>query len=130
MVPLRVGGQTYRVVTSASEEDLQRLAAVVDRKLATVVPAGRPITPQAMLLAAMALANDLEEEQNRNKALAEKAQTAFSRILQRVDTALDARPVVARHEATPSGGAAALGALQDLGPLGLPEAANVPPGEG
>ncbi len=127
MVPLRVGGQTYRVVTSASEEELQRLAAIVDRKLATVVPPGRTITPQAMLLAAMALANDLEEERTRNKALAEKAQSAFGRILQRVDTALDARPAARAGEANST---TALGALQDLGSLGLPGAANLPPSEG
>lgn len=129
MVPLRVGGQTYRVVTSASEEELTRLAAVVDRKLATVVPPGRPITPQAMLLAAMALANDLEEERNRNKALAEKAQSAFGRILHRVDTALDARPLT-RAEADAPATVSALGSLQDLGPLGLPGAANLPQGDG
>lgn len=89
-VQLRVGGQTYRVVTSASEEELQRLAAVVDAKLATVVPAGRAVTPQAMLLAAMALAHDLEEERSRTAAMATKARGAFGRILQRVDAALEA----------------------------------------
>jgi cell division protein ZapA len=120
MVQLRVGGQTYRVVTSASEDELQRLAAVVDRKLASVVPAGRTITPQAMLLAAMALAHELEEERSRSKALAERAQTAFGKILQRVDTALETRPAARRAGPDGEGEAAAIGALQDLGPLGLP----------
>jgi cell division protein ZapA len=103
MVQLRVGGQTYRVVTSASDEELRRLAAVVDQKIATVVPPGRAITPQAMLLAAMALAHDLEEERARTEqertrvdeerarstAIAERARGAFSRMLERVDAALD-----------------------------------------
>lgn len=102
MVQLRIGGQSYRVVTSASDEDLQRLAAVVDQKLATVVPPGRAVTPQAMLLAAMALAHDLEEEraradQQRSRveaermnaaAIAERARGAFGRMLERVDAAL------------------------------------------
>ncbi len=87
-VQLRVGGQTYRVVTNASEEELQRLAAVVDQKLATVVPPGRTITPQAMLLAAMALAHDLEEERARTAAVTSRARTAFGRMLARVDDAL------------------------------------------
>ncbi|WP_437633601.1 cell division protein ZapA [Sorangium sp. So ce854] len=91
-VQLRVGGQTYRVVTSASDEELQRLAAVVDQKLATVVPAGRSVTPQAMLLAAIALAHDLEQERTRAAAIAGRARDAFGRILQRVDTALGALP--------------------------------------
>jgi cell division protein ZapA len=90
-VQLKVGGQTYRVVTSASEEELQRLAAVVDAKLATVVPPGRAVTPQAMLLAAMALAHDLEEERERSSAVSAKlmgTRGAFNRMLARVDAAL------------------------------------------
>jgi cell division protein ZapA len=89
-VQLRVGGASYRVVTSASDEDLQRLVAVVDEKLATVVPPGRAVTPQAMLLAAMALANDLAEERARGAALAGRFREAFGRILERVDAVLDA----------------------------------------
>lgn len=87
-VQLRVGGQTYRVVTSASEDELQRLAAVVDEKLAAVVPPGRPVSPQAMLLAAMALAHDLEEERSRSAQVTARAKSAFGRMLQRVDAAL------------------------------------------
>src|SRR6478752_3753707 len=90
-VQLRVGGQTYRVVTSASDEELQRLAAVVDAKLATVVPPGRAVTPQAMLLAAMALAHDLEEERERSAGVSSRllgARGAFNRMLARVDAAL------------------------------------------
>src|SRR5688572_3654090 len=89
-VQLRVGGQTYRVVTSASEDELQRLAALVDAKLAAVVPPGRVVTPQAMLLAAIALAHDLEEERSRSAATMARARGAFGRILERVDAALDA----------------------------------------
>ena len=95
MVQLRVGGQTYRVVTSASEDELRRLAAIVDEKLAAVVPPGRAVTPQAMLLAAMALAHEVEEERSRadeerarSTAIAERARGAFSRMLERVDAAL------------------------------------------
>lgn len=87
-VQLRIGGQTYRVVTSANDDELQRLAAVVDAKLATVVPPGRTPTPQAMLLAAMALAHDLEEERARSAAISGRFRDAFGRILQRVDAAL------------------------------------------
>jgi cell division protein ZapA len=93
-VQLRVGGQTYRVVTSANDDELQRLAAVVDQKLAAVVPPGRAVTPQAMLLAAMALAHDLEEERARSVAVSAKARGAFGRMLERVDAALGANPGV------------------------------------
>lgn len=88
-VQLRVGGQTYRVVSSASDDELRRLAAVVDEKLALVSPPGRAITPQAMLLAAMALAHDLEQERARAEQISARARGAFGRILQRVDAALE-----------------------------------------
>jgi cell division protein ZapA len=87
-VHLRVGGQTYRVVTSASDEELQRLAAVVDQKLADLVPPGRVVRPEAMLLAAMALAHDLEEERSRAAEQAAHTRMAFGRMLERVDAAL------------------------------------------
>lgn len=94
-VQLRVGGQTYRVVSSASDEDLQRLAAVVDQKLAEVVPPGRVVRPENMLLAAMSLAHELEtatraldQERARGAAVAERARGAFGRMLERVDAAL------------------------------------------
>ena len=87
-VQLRVGGQNYRVVTSASDEELQRLAAVVDQKLAAMAGPGRAISPQAMLLAAMALAHDLEEERARSAQVTGRAREAFGRILARVDDAL------------------------------------------
>jgi cell division protein ZapA len=76
------------VVTTASDDELQRLAAVVDQKLAAVVPPGRPVSPQAMLLAAMALAHDLEEERTRSAAATARTRSAFGRMLERVDAAL------------------------------------------
>jgi cell division protein ZapA len=87
-VQLRVGGHSYRVVTSATDDELQRLTAAVEQKLATVVPAGKAVPPHALLLAAMALAHDLEEERSRSRALAARARGAFGQILQRVDAVL------------------------------------------
>jgi cell division protein ZapA len=87
-VQVRVGGQTYRVVTTASDEELKVLAAIVDEKIAAVVPPGRAVTPQAMLLAAMALAHDLEEERARSAAITHKARSVYGRMLERVDAAL------------------------------------------
>jgi len=88
MVQLKVGGQTYRVVSSASPEELYRLADVVDHKLTSVMPAGRSPTPQAMLLAAIALAHEAETQRSRADAIAAKAKKALGRILGRLDDAL------------------------------------------
>lgn len=104
-VQLRLGGQNYRVVTSASDEELQRLAAMVDQKLASVSPAGRPRTPENMLLAAMSLAHDLEEERARSARLRDRAREAFGRILARVDAALAeaAPPSASSNDSTSTG---------------------------
>jgi len=105
-VQLRVGGQNYRVVTSATDEELQRLAAVVDQKLATLAGPGRTVTPQSMLLAAMALANDLEEERARSAQVTGRAREAFGRILARVDAALTTTagaPTTSSDEASGNG---------------------------
>jgi len=87
-VQLRIGGQTYRVVTSASDDELHRLTAMVEQKLALVAPPGRVVNPNALLLAALALAHDLEAERNQNKAQLAKTRSAFGRMLERVDLAL------------------------------------------
>jgi cell division protein ZapA len=96
-----VGGQTYRVVTSASENELKHLASLVDEKIATVVPPGRTVTPQAMLLAAMALAHELEEERARSAAIASRARGAYGRMIERVEGALGQLSPPARD--TPDG---------------------------
>ena len=77
-------------MSSASPEDLERLARVVDDKISALVPPGRTITPQALLLAAMALAHDLDEERARADALRADAGRSVARILVRVDEALSA----------------------------------------
>lgn len=87
-VELRVGGQTYRVVASASEEELRRLAAVVDARLRAITPPGKPITPQALLLAAIALAHDLEQEKSQKQQLATRSREMLGSILTRLDAAI------------------------------------------
>jgi cell division protein ZapA len=87
-VELRVGGQVYRVVASASEAELRRLAAVVEARLKQVTPAGRQLSPHSMLLAALSLAHDLEEERSRTAKLAERSREMLGSILTRIDAAI------------------------------------------
>ena len=87
-VTVRVGGQSYRLVASASEEEVQHLASVVDQKLSEIVAPGKPITAQSLLLVAMALAHELEEARGKADTTATRAQDAFGRLLERVDAAL------------------------------------------
>lgn len=95
-VQLQVAGQSYKVVSTAPEGDLHRLAATVDAKVAQVVPRGRTVPPQAMLLAAIALAHELEEERSRREALERKTRDVLRRVLVRIDDALDPEDAAAR----------------------------------
>ncbi len=87
-VDLRVGGQSYRVVSSASPEELERLAAIVDEKLTALVPPGKPLGPQSLLLVAMALAHDVESARARNVELRQASRATLTRMLGDVDATL------------------------------------------
>jgi cell division protein ZapA len=89
-VELRVGGQTYRVVATAEEADLHRLADVVDDRLRKLTAPGRSVSPQSLLLAAMSLAHDLEDERNRRLRSEQRAREMLSGLVARIDAALEA----------------------------------------
>jgi cell division protein ZapA len=91
-IQLTVGGQAYRVVASVPEEELRRLAAVVDERIRAIVPPGKPVSPNAILLAAIALVNDLEEEQRRREGVEAKSRDVLRRLLARIDEALEGGP--------------------------------------
>lgn len=112
-VELRVGGQTYRVVASDNDQQVQRLAELVNRKFTEVVPQGRGMTgQQAMFLIAMAFAEEAEEqraraarleiERDRSLHLATRAREVVARLLERVDSALSALPAEGSKNAGPS----------------------------
>ncbi len=88
-VAVTVGSREYKVVSSATPEELTRLAETVSAKLATIVPPGRPEPPQALLLAALALAHDLEQERGRARAQERKSRDALRRVLVRLDSVLE-----------------------------------------
>ena len=87
-VALKVAGQTYQVVTSADEQELHRLAKKVEVALSEVTPPGRQPSPQALVLAAITLAHQLEEEQAKRKAAEERHRAVLNTLLGRVDQVL------------------------------------------
>jgi cell division protein ZapA len=89
-VELKVGGQTYRVVASAEETELRRLADLVDTRLRSMSAPGRPISPQALLLAAISLAHDLEEEKHKRSLLEARSKEMLKSVLARIDAAIEA----------------------------------------
>jgi cell division protein ZapA len=88
-VELKIAGQSYKVVSNSPEADLQRLASKVDAKVWEIVPQGRPVAPNAMLLAAMALAHELEEERARREGIERRTRDVLRRALVRIDDALE-----------------------------------------
>ena len=88
-VQLSIAGQSYRVISSASEADLQRLAQTITDRVSQV-GAPRGASAQGMVLAAMSLAHDLEVERSRREALERKTRDLLRRVLLRIDDALDA----------------------------------------
>jgi cell division protein ZapA len=101
-VQLRLGGQTYRVLTTATDAELKRCVSVMEARLTEVNPKGRAPHAQALFLAMLALVNELEETRAaaaRNEAV---ARSTLSSVLQRIDAALE--DGVASSEPPPSGG--------------------------
>lgn len=88
-VELKIGGQTYRVLASAEEAELKRLAEIVDTRLRTLTTPGRQIAPQTLLLAALALAHDLEEERERRLRVEARAKEMLRSVLERIDGVLE-----------------------------------------
>ncbi|HYP89692.1 MAG TPA: cell division protein ZapA [Polyangiaceae bacterium] len=89
-VDLKVGGQTYRVVATAEESELKRLADLVDARLRSMSAPGRPISPQSLLLAAISLAHDLEEEKRKRLQLEARSKEMLKSVLARIDAAIEA----------------------------------------
>lgn len=87
-VEVRVAGVTYRVVSSAQKDELQRLTNAVEVKLDEVCR-GRAQPGQALLLAALALAHDVAEERERRERLERNTRDFLRQILSRLDSAFD-----------------------------------------
>jgi cell division protein ZapA len=83
-VELKVAGQSVRVVSSAGDDELQGLAGVINRRLAEMGPSARS-QPQSLLLVAMALAHDLEEERERRASLEARTRGLLRSLLGRID---------------------------------------------
>ena len=101
-VEVSVGGRTYRVVASAEQSAVRRLADVVDARLRELSGPGSPLPPQALLLAAISLANDLEEERERRREVTRQSRERLRQVLARIDAAIDAADQEAQRPAAPA----------------------------
>ncbi len=88
-VELRVGGKSYRVVSSASGDELRELALLVDSRLSRLSPSGTPGS-QGLLLVALELAHELRREQSLRAAAKVEMKSVLAGLLTRIDGALTA----------------------------------------
>ncbi len=103
-IELRIAGQKYRVVSSASEEELSHIAELLGAKLAELGGRSRGEPSQAMLLAALALAHDVMVERDRRASLEDRTRALLGRTMARIDEALRAGQTI--RDGTVRGGAA------------------------
>lgn len=88
-VAVTIGGQTYRVRSAATEQELRRLAATVDARLRVVSGSSQATPPpQALLLVAISLAHDLEHEQALRRKLERESYDTLQTLLDRIDSAI------------------------------------------
>ena len=71
--PVRIFGDEYRIASELNAEDLRRIAAYVDQKMADAARAGRHHKTQLAVLAAMEIAVELFRTQREKGMLIQKA---------------------------------------------------------
>lgn len=93
-ISLSVGGTTYRVLSDADPEALQSLAAIVDARIHACDPARRLSPSQALLYAALILAEDLDTEKRARQALQTQVKSVLTDILRWTDAAMESMPPI------------------------------------
>lgn len=97
-VEVKVGGFSYRVTGSASDAEMHRLAAIVDQRLRRLGGHGRHSSPHALLLVAMTLVHELEEERKLREQVEARSKEMLQSLLQRIEAALEADDAAAAAE--------------------------------
>jgi cell division protein ZapA len=91
-VEVKIGGLSYRVQGSASEVELHRLAGIVDQHLRALGGSAKNPSAGALVLVAITLAHELEEERAARRRVEERSKEMLQSLLERIDNALDASP--------------------------------------
>jgi cell division protein ZapA (FtsZ GTPase activity inhibitor) len=89
VVELRVAGHVFKVTSSADPDELKDLAREVDARVTRLVPKGKTIPQNAVLLAAIALVHELRAEKASRVELEKKTRDVLRRALSRIDRALE-----------------------------------------
>jgi hypothetical protein len=87
---IKVGGLSYRLKTDVDPSKLRRLAAIVDEHVSDCNPLGKLSPTQALLYAALTLAEQLDQERTINQTIESTARDSLNQMLYRIDAAIDA----------------------------------------
>lgn len=87
---IQIGGNAYRVQTSADAAELARLVEIVEARLAAL-PVSQRSGSRSLVLVALSLAHDLEQARREQAQLRDDVVARLTTLVTRVDTALDHR---------------------------------------
>jgi cell division protein ZapA (FtsZ GTPase activity inhibitor) len=87
-VELTVGKQVLRLATTAPDEHLVELVALVEEKLAATGGLQRPNGAESALMAALALADELVAERGRRAQVEQRARETVIAAIAHVDEAI------------------------------------------
>ena len=86
-IEIKVGGQTYTLLTDETPETVEKLTAAVNEKLNALLAGGRVSMQQALILTALELAEDAEKQ----RAEAEKFRSQIGDYLEDAERAMTER---------------------------------------
>jgi cell division protein ZapA (FtsZ GTPase activity inhibitor) len=87
---IQIGGNTYRVQSSADSNELAHLVAVVEARFGEL-PNNQRHESRRLVLVALSLAHDLEQLRREHASLRASVVERLTTLIDRVDTALDHR---------------------------------------
>ena|SRR5687768_6384371 len=98
-VTLEIAGAKYRMSSDADEAHLQRLASIIDERLAQLGPKAQRAASPAQLLAvvALGLADDLVAEERRRRSIEDTTRKAIAAAIDRIDRRLEADARLSRE---------------------------------
>lgn len=98
-VQIEIAGARYRMSSDADEAYLQRLADIVNERVAALGPkAARAATPaQLLAVVALSLAEDLDASEQRRESLEARTRQVVDTAIRRIDQRLQADTELAQQ---------------------------------
>ena len=98
-VQIEIAGARYRMSSDADEAYLQRLADIVNERVAALGPkAARAATPaQLLAVVALSLAEDLDASEQRRESLEARTRQVVATAIRRIDQRLQADAELAQQ---------------------------------